>query len=245
MFRLRWNHQSRATLPSVLFCNLPLYGLFLLGAILCSGFLSGCHSRGAQSTPEATIQQLANALQQGRYSDAYDCMSRSYRERIGRQQFIEHLRASPSEARQTALSLRQLQRPSERYAIVSYGEHEELRMVHDSGHWRIATDVADFYSQQNPRLCLRSFVRAMERHRYDVVMRFVPNQDLEGMSPDTIQQAAEGDEREEVERLLANLRMSLNNPIEERGDRATMAYGERFHVQFLYEDGVWKIEDLD
>ena len=41
----------------------------------------------------------------------------------------------------------------------------------------IASNVVDFYDQSTPRAALRSFVRAMERERYDVVLRMVPNAD--------------------------------------------------------------------
>ena len=37
----------------------------------------------------------------------------------------------------------------------------------------------------------------------------------------------------------------LDEPITERGNDARMSYGDRYNVQFLKEDGVWKIKDLD
>ncbi|MCZ7680424.1 MAG: hypothetical protein M5U28_17335 [Sandaracinaceae bacterium] len=65
------------------------------------------------------------------------------------------------------------------------------------------------------------------------------------MTEERMREAYEGEGREEIERQLASLRASLDNPIEEVGDRATMVYGDRFRVQFVREDGVWRIEDLD
>ncbi len=85
----------------------------------------------------------------------------------------------------------------------------------------------------------------MERERYDVVLRMVPNADREGMSVDRMREAWSGEGREEVERLLENLRANLDAPIEEVGDRATMPYGDRFTAEFVREDGIWKIEDPD
>ena len=77
------------------------------------------------------------------------------------------------------------------------------------------------------------------------VMRFVPKADREGMTVERMKQAWEVENREEIERIVANLRANLDNPIEVVGDRATMPYGERFRVQFVREDGVWRIEDPD
>jgi hypothetical protein len=85
----------------------------------------------------------------------------------------------------------------------------------------------------------------MERRRYDVVLRFVPDADLEGMTTERMAEAWSGEGREEIERLLANLRDNLDAPIEIVGDRATMSYGERYAVRFVREDGDWKIEDPD
>ncbi len=122
---------------------------------------------------------------------------------------------------------------------------DQLTLVLVDGKWRIHGNVVDFYDQSTPRAALRSFVRAMERRRYDVVMRFVPKADREGMSPEQMREAWEGESREEIERLIADLRANLDEPIELVGDRATMSYGDGAAVQFVREEGVWRIEDPD
>jgi len=105
--------------------------------------------------------------------------------------------------------------------------------------------VLDFYSQSTPRDALRSFVRAIERNRYDVILQFVPSEYRERMSADGLRTLWEGDKREEIQQLLENLRTSLDEPIEETGDRATMQYMDRFTCRFVREDGLWRIEDPD
>ncbi len=85
----------------------------------------------------------------------------------------------------------------------------------------------------------------MERQRYDVVMRMVPDADREGMSEEQMREAWTGEGQEEIDRLLENLKASLDAPIEQVGDRATMPYGDRFTAQLVREDGIWKIEDPD
>jgi hypothetical protein len=130
-------------------------------------------------------------------------------------------------------------------ATVPLPDGDDLSLVLVGGEWRLRGNVVDFYDQSSPRAALRSFVRAMERRRYDVVMRFVPEGDREGMSPERMREAWEGESREEIERLIADLRASLDEPIEIVGDRATMSYGEGSAVQFVREDGRWRIEDPD
>lgn len=207
--------------------------------------LSGCSGVAASATPEGTVAALASALRDGRVADAYSLMSERYRRRVSYEEFERYFREYPAEVRETARALSEQRGRAEQEAVVDYGEGETLRLAREGGDWRVATDVVDFYDQSTPRATLRSYVRAMERRRYDVVLRFVPAADREGMTEERMREAYEGEGREEIERQLASLRASLDNPIEEVGDRATMVYGDRFRVQFVREDGVWRIEDLD
>lgn len=207
--------------------------------------LAGCTGLDAGRTPESTVSAFASAMRDGRIDDAYGLMSESYRQRVSLEQFRQYFADYPAEVQQTARALSSQRGRTEEEARVEYGEGENLRLVRERGDWRVATDVVDFYDQSTPRAALRSFVRAMERRRYDVVLAMIPEADREGMTPERMRQTWEGEGREEVERLLANLRAALDNPIEEVGDRATMAYGDRFRVQFVRESGDWRIEDPD
>lgn len=207
--------------------------------------LTGCPGVNAGATPHGTVSAFASALRDGRVDDAYGLMSESYRRRVSMEEFRRYFSDYPAEVQQTARALSDRRGPAEQEAVVEYGEGEALRLVREHGDWRVATDVVDFYDQSSPRAALRSFVRAMERRRYDVVLRLIPQADRDGMTAERMQEAWEGEGREEVERLLSNLRTALDNPIEEVGDRATMTYGDRFRVQFLREDGAWLIDDPD
>jgi len=185
------------------------------------------------------------ALRESRYEDAYAMMSRGYRRRVPLEAFRRHLRDNPDEASDAAEALAHPDGPAEQTAVITYADGEQVRMLREGDDWRIASNVVDFYDQSTPRAALRTFVRAMERRRYDVVLRMVPDADREGMSEERMREAWSGEAREEIDRLLSNLRANLDAPIEEVGDRATMPYGERFSAQFVREDGVWKIEDPD
>jgi hypothetical protein len=213
--------------------------------VICALLLTGCPVGSAGETPEATVAAFASALRDGRTSDAYALMSESYRRRVSRDEFERYFTDYPSEVRQTARALSERRGRAEEEAVVEYGEGESMRLTREGAEWRVATDVVDFYDQSTPAAAIRSFVRAMERRRYDVVLRLIPAADREGMNEERMREAWEGEGREEVERLLASLRASLENPIEEVGDRATMPYGDRFRVQFVREEGVWRIEDPD
>ncbi|MFW6050093.1 MAG: hypothetical protein ACODAU_02895 [Myxococcota bacterium] len=221
----------------------PIHVAAIVGAL--AALAGGCGRGPSTATPQGTLEAFADAIRDERHGRAYGLMSDGYRERVAREEFERHLRANPSEARRLAAAIEATDEPIEVTARVRYGEGEELRLARRGGRWHILGNVVDFYDQSTPRAALRSFVRAVERRRYDVVLRFVPEADREGMTEEKMREAWEGEGREEIERLLANLRANLDNPIEVVGDRATMPYGERFSVQFVREEGVWKIEDPD
>jgi hypothetical protein len=223
----------------------PLSALLAAALVSICALSIGCGAAAPEATPEGTVSRFAGALSEGRFEEAYGLMSDAYRRRVSLEEFREHLSDNPSETRRTVRALHHRRGPAEQEAVVTYGEQQSLRLVRDSGSWRVATDVVDFYSQRTPRDALRSFVRAMERRRYDVVLRLVPEAEREHMSEERLEEAWEGEGREDIERLVANLRASLDSPIEEAGDRATMAYGERYRVLFVREGSLWRIEDPD
>lgn len=220
-------------------------GLLRAGLVFAGIGVAACGSPGAGATPEVTLARFAAALRDGRVEDAYRMMSERYRRRVS---LVDFQRSVADDARQTSQTAQALTRPRGRAlqeAVVEYGEGESVRLVREAGAWRVVTDIVNYYDQSTPRAALRTFVRAMERERYDVILRLIPVRDREGMTVERLRADLSGEGREEAERLVANLRTALHNPIEEVGDRATMTYAERFRVQFVREQGVWRIEDPD
>ncbi|MEO0326696.1 MAG: hypothetical protein AAF447_27375 [Myxococcota bacterium] len=199
----------------------------------------------AANSPAGSLDRLASALERGRTRDAYALLAEDYRRRVPFGEFDRQMRSRPESARELAALLRARDDDTEITAEVRLDDGDTLELVYEAGGWRVRGNAVDLYDQSTPRAALRSFVRAMTRRRYEIVLRFVPDADREGMSVEGMAQVFEGEGREETERLLAALRANLDAPIEVVGDRATMAYGEGATVQFVREGDVWKIEDPD
>lgn len=206
---------------------------------------AGCPAASSMSRPESVVQAYGKALRDGDYGRAYELMSPEYRKEHSREEFIRALTARKAELRRSGDPLQGAPRQTKVEARVDYGEGDSLTLRLTGGTWLIATDPVDFYSQRTPAEALRSFVRAIERHRYDVVMRFVPNKWVESMTVEKLRQQWEGEKQAEVVALIKTLKLNLKAPIRGKGDTATMPYGDHFEVRFLREDGVWKIEDPD
>ncbi len=213
----------------------------------CTSALAGCGGATQERAPELVVHDFAAALRAGNADAAYALMSSAYRRRVSLEEFRQHLADSPAEAREAASSLEHPDGAAAQVARVTLSDGDTVELTRDGADWRIATNLVDFYDASTPRAALRSFVRAMERERYDVVLRFVPEADREGMTAERMRASFAGEGREEVARLLTELRASLDAPIEEIGDHATLRYGEgnRRTARLLREGGAWKVEDPD
>jgi hypothetical protein len=224
--------------PSVRrYANALLAAFVLLLSVDCA------HEPNASATPEETLIAFSRALNQGRYEQAYALMSADYRQRVSFEQFQRQLSENPQETLAVSNALSHVRAPATQQAVVRYDDDGELTLLRSGERWYIGTSVVDFYDQSTPRAALRSFVRAMERKRYDVVMRLIPEADKEGITTDRMEQAWGGEEREQIERMLSALREHLDAPIEVVGNRATMPYGQHMRVQFVRDGADWKIED--
>jgi hypothetical protein len=215
-------------------------------AALCLPALVAC-SAGRQA-PFDVVQSYHSALRESRYSDAYSLLSSDARRTLSYDDFERVARDNPDEVRETVRWLEQVDPNAPVTARLDLGNGENVQLVEEGGGWRLDPAVLDFYGQRSPRQCVRSFTRALDRRRWDVLVRFAPRRVAESLTADQLRDAWErGGDADDVQRMLTALRQSTERPIEVSGDRATMTYGvgNRFTMQLVREDGVWKVEDPD
>ncbi len=151
-----------------------------LGGLLLCGALGCAAHADLQAGPNATLRAYSAALTEGRADDAYALLSSEAKRSIS----LEAFRRMVRENREDVLEIaRALARPSSdpvvTAAVVSPGG-ERLELVYEAGAWRIDGTAIDRYGQSTPRQAIEGFVRAFERKRYDILMRYVPNAEREG-----------------------------------------------------------------
>jgi hypothetical protein len=219
----------------------PAPSLMRASALLLVGSLCACAP--AATRPQDVLAAYARAIAAGRHDEAYRLMSDDFRRQVTLSEFRRAMRDNPQEVHETVDALSRASDEATITARLRYGMGDELAMVIEAGAWRIDSPVLDFYSQRTPRDALRSFVRALEYRRFDVILKFVPSEYRRTMTIEQIRSMFEGDQRAKTLTLLQTLRAHLDDPIEVTGDRATMQYAEGFSVLFVREDGVWRIED--
>jgi hypothetical protein len=145
--------------------------------VLCLFLLAAACGAPSATRPLGAVDAYVAALRAKDYSRAYDLMSERYRRNHTRDEFVRLLRESPREVEHTVKRLSASGRKVDVEARFLYDDlQDELRLVQESGSWKIANDPLEFYPQDTPGRTLRSFVRAVELKRYDVVLRFAPSE---------------------------------------------------------------------
>ena len=221
------------------------------------GFTTACVSSGG---PSDTLRAYASALEDKRVDDAYRMLSDEARRAISLEAFRRMVIENPDDVLEVARALARPAAPPVVTATVTMPNGDELALVLEDGKWRVDAAAVDLYGQATPRQALAGFLRAHERKRYDVLLRYIPDADREGGAPgpaagagaetseitaEQLRAAWEGAQREETERVLQALRAALPTAtIEENGDTASMSYGSGGTVSFLRERGLWKIRDF-
>jgi hypothetical protein len=210
--------------------------------IVVFGAALGC---GRPKGPSQTLDKYGRALKNHDFGDAYDLMSSGFRSKVSREDYVRMMRDNPREVDETAERLRGKHGSLEVSAEFEYGLGDQMRLVQEGGRWRIASNPLGFYDQSTPKSALRSFIRAYRLERWDIMLRFVPEQYVTKMDAPKMKAQFTGPSKEQMETLMNTLEANVDEPIIERGNDARMSYGDRFEVKFVKENGVWKLKDLD
>jgi len=217
----------------------------LLAISFLAGVLLGCHAEPEPVTPKHAVDAYAKAVREKRYDDAYALLSRDARRVLTRKEFERRLESDPEE---TALLLAGLGASSDEATVratITGKNGETLELVYEGDAWRIEERAVDLYGQRTPRDALGSFVRAYDAERWDVLLRFVPDGEREGMDEKVLKSAWQGEQKAEIAAIVEGLRASLAAaPIEELGGRASMTYAGGGTVELVLERGLWKIQDF-
>ena len=154
----------------------------ILLSALCLDGLAGCTGAAlVQQGPSDTLRSYALALEQGRVDDAYRLLSDEAKRSMSLEAFRRAVQENPEDAVEIA---RAIARPSSDpvvTATVTVPNGEELVLIYEGGRWRIDASAVDLYGQATPRQAMLGFLRAVDRKRYDVVLRYVPDAEILGL----------------------------------------------------------------
>jgi hypothetical protein len=205
--------------------------------------LAACPPPKAAQGPDAVLDAYLAALAAGKLDKAYALLSSDYQKTHDRAAFERAVVAA--DAGKNAERLRKGAHHVELEAEVQLPDGETLPLVFEDGEWRFRNDPLDFYPQGTPLEALRSFLRAVENHRYGIALRFVPDRYRSSLTVDKLRERWEGERRSELLGQLQAVRTHLGDPLEMNGDSARLTVGERKQAVLIRESGVWKVETLE
>jgi hypothetical protein len=146
--------------------------------------LAACSSTAiVQQGPSDTLRTYSAALQDGRVDDAYRLLSDEAKRGMSLEAFRRAVKENPQDAAEIAQALARPTTDPVVTAHVTLPSGDELLLVYEGGRWRIDASAVELYGQATPRQALMGFLRAFERKRYDVVLRYVPDAERQGMVP--------------------------------------------------------------
>jgi hypothetical protein len=195
--------------------------------------------------PADTLASFGAAVERKDYAAAYALTSQEFQARVPLAAFRADLEGDGAEAQALGRQLRTEAGRRPARAELELEPGQPVRLVEERGRWRVDGGAFQPWGQQTPRAALRSFIRALEQRRYDIVLRLCPSRQRAGLSIETLRDYWQGARKDENAQLLVRLRAAVRAPIVEVGDEANMPYAERAEVHFVREDGAWKIEDPD
>lgn len=216
------------------------------GLLLTACALLGCAAGSNTGSPESVLSAYARAVQRGQLVEAYGLLSEDAKKTIPFEQFKRMIQENPEQAQELVRALdRPSSGPARITAKVTGADGEPLLLVYENGAWRVDGSAIDLYSQAAPEAAALSFVRAVENKRYDLLLRFVPDSQREGLTEATLRAAWEGEQKQDMARLIEALKAALPAArFEVVGERATLAYGAGGTIELVREHAAWKVEEL-
>ncbi len=216
----------------------------LAPALLVAAVATGC-GQPTPATPKGAVNSYAEAVRDGRMEDAYALLSADSRRDLSLEEFRELIQSSPREVEELLQAVENQEAPPRVTAELKTKDGQTLLLIYEAGAWRIDESAVDVYSQADPRTALRSFLKAYDHRRWDILLRFVPDAEKEGLSGAVLKAAWEGEQKLEISTAVEALRPQIEHAeFEVLGDRATMSYGAGDNVELIQEHGLWKIEDF-
>lgn len=156
-------------------------GLALAGLSL--SFLAACGGGAiVQQGPSDALRAYSQALEQGRVDDAYRLLSDEAKRSMSLEAFRRAVKENPQEVVEISRAIARPAADPIVTATVSLPNGDELLLIYEGGKWRIDAAAVDLYGQATPRQAIVGFLRAFERKRYDVVLRYVPDAEKEGLT---------------------------------------------------------------
>lgn len=221
-----------------------------LGGVLLAG--SGCKTPRATG-PAPSAQRYLEHVAEGRADAAYDLLDESYRKQCDRACFKRLAIAQRVDARRALEELKLGGARIDEIVELALPDGTSLRLSRAGASGNAGTPEAgfvlvrnplDFYPQSTPEETVRSFVRAVQARRYEVLTRFVPRALATELGAEQLKARFEGEGKATLAGQIEALKRHWDEPFIIDDKSARLPVGEGHEVRLVMEEGRWRIVQL-
>ena len=120
-----------------------------------------------------------------------------------------------------------------------------LPMVWTADGWKFDADLSELFPDGSPRDALRSFLRALDLERWEIVAGFAPRRFREELTPDAVRRAwTGGPESSELQLARDFLRAGLSGPLFSDAHSATLMLAGDRAAHLEREGAHWVVVDI-
>ena len=240
---------------------------WLLACGLALSSHTGCH-RSSDRDPLATALRYLDAAAAGDVETCYPLLDESVQracDRVCLARILSRQRAEFRAARdelRAYLTTGRGEGVKARFsATMRFRDGSELQLIQaatgrkgrvSSPTYLIDSNPLSFYPQATPEQALRSFLLAVERKRWDVLVQFLPRSLAAPAagppySAEQIEKRFTGPAQADIARQLTTLRQHLGEPIQlsPNGNEARLPVGDQREARLILEEGRWRVSQLE
>lgn len=187
--------------------------------------------------PRDTVSEFEAATARGDGDAAYALLDDGARARVDREAFV---RSVGQARRDTPLAVRNTE-------IRASLAGAAAALVYENDTWRLdAPALVLPWDQSTPDTAVDALLRAWESRRYDVMLRFVPDEVRAGLDETTLRTYCEGAERTRLERMFAELAEPTRERAQTNDDHALVRFGEAPAkiLRLVRQRRAWKVVEI-
>ena len=219
----------------------------VLIAVLASG--SAC---APVAQPKETVRAFREAWLAGNVDQMHALLSPSAQRELSRADIVRLWREAQGDDAERRELLASLDAALRQDASLELGSNERrFTLTWDEGarRWSISAAPLSPYDLRSPRGALGAFLRAVERHRWDVLLALAPRARRASLDADALRRYWQGQESAHFRALFPALRAALaepeTHPVFDLGVEAHFPFATDAEVFLVKEEGLWRIEEIE
>lgn len=199
---------------------------------LALGLVVGCGAT-RMPNPAPSLDAYAAAIARGEVHRAYSMLAAPVRARLSEPDFAARFTDTAEERSEQAEAVRAaLAHPAFVVSARIEDQGRSAELVRDPNGWRLDQPRRGEMGPGSPEEALARLVRALDGHDFDALL---------GLCAAPLRAALE----HALSDRLAALRPLVGRPIGHAPDRASLSYGDDHHIDFVKENGVWRVADFN